>query len=247
LAQIASAANVTAASASAAVARLVESGDIVEIQKPVEYVAKLAFDEVFARAKTAIEGLHSRAPWRLGCTAAEIAAALALPEPLTARLLSAWHDDGRIGHRARCWHLPDFSPSLTPEQRTFFERALAGDPHATLLPKSHEAVVGQAGTARIEGLLESLESLIATGALVKIGDDVYRRSQIARANTVVMEILQNNPMGATMAQFRDALGTSRRYALPLMEYFDTIGLTIRDGDLRRLRGTAGKSSSPVQV
>jgi selenocysteine-specific elongation factor len=96
-------------------------------------------------------------------------------------------------------------------------------------------------------LLESLESLIATGALVKIGDDVYRRSQIARANTVVMEILQKNPMGATMAQFRDALGSSRRYALPLMEYFDTIGLTIRDGDLRRLRGTAGKSSSPVQV
>jgi selenocysteine-specific elongation factor len=34
---------------------------------------------------------------------------------------------------------------------------------------------------------------------------------------------------------RDAFGTSRKYALPLMEYFDGIGLTQRDGDLRRLR------------
>ena len=38
-----------------------------------------------------------------------------------------------------------------------------------------------------------------------------------------------------MARVRDAFGTSRRYALPLMEYFDGVGLTQRDGDLRRLR------------
>jgi selenocysteine-specific elongation factor len=38
-----------------------------------------------------------------------------------------------------------------------------------------------------------------------------------------------------VATFRDALGTSRRFALPLLEYFDGRGLTRRQGDYRVLR------------
>jgi selenocysteine-specific elongation factor len=42
----------------------------------------------------------------------------------------------------------------------------------------------------------------------------------------------------TLAQARDALGTSRRYALALCELLDTVGLTARDGDRRRFRREA---------
>ncbi len=44
----------------------------------------------------------------------------------------------------------------------------------------------------------------------------------------------------SMANLRDLLGTSRKYAVPIGEYLDRIGLTIRDGDLRRL-GTLPES------
>lgn len=37
---------------------------------------------------------------------------------------------------------------------------------------------------------------------------------------------------ATMAQLRDALGTTRKYAVPLLEHFDEVGVTKRVGDLR---------------
>ena len=40
--------------------------------------------------------------------------------------------------------------------------------------------------------------------------------------------------GATVAEIRDLLGTTRKYAVPLCEYLDRIGLTRRDGDLRVL-------------
>jgi len=36
----------------------------------------------------------------------------------------------------------------------------------------------------------------------------------------------------TLAQFRDYLGTSRKYALPLLEYLDGAGFTRRRGDMR---------------
>ena len=40
--------------------------------------------------------------------------------------------------------------------------------------------------------------------------------------------------GATAAELRDAMGTTRKYAIPLLEHFDAQGVTRRDGDLRML-------------
>ena len=38
----------------------------------------------------------------------------------------------------------------------------------------------------------------------------------------------------TMSELRDLLGTTRKYAVPIGEYLDRIGLTRREGDTRRL-------------
>ncbi|MBV8488345.1 MAG: SelB C-terminal domain-containing protein, partial [Planctomycetaceae bacterium] len=40
--------------------------------------------------------------------------------------------------------------------------------------------------------------------------------------------------GMTMADLRDLLGTTRKYAVPIGEYLDRIGLTRRVGDVRKL-------------
>ena len=41
--------------------------------------------------------------------------------------------------------------------------------------------------------------------------------------------------GATVAEIRDLLGTTRKYAVPLCEYLDRAGVTRREGDLRLLQ------------
>jgi selenocysteine-specific elongation factor len=41
--------------------------------------------------------------------------------------------------------------------------------------------------------------------------------------------------GLTVAAFRDRFATSRKFALAVLEHFDAAGLTVRDGDVRRLR------------
>ena len=38
----------------------------------------------------------------------------------------------------------------------------------------------------------------------------------------------------TMSELRELLGTTRKYSVPIGEYLDRIGLTRREGDLRRL-------------
>jgi selenocysteine-specific elongation factor len=42
----------------------------------------------------------------------------------------------------------------------------------------------------------------------------------------------------TPATFRDRFGTTRKYAIPLLEYLDREGVTVRVGDRRRLRRTS---------
>ena len=46
--------------------------------------------------------------------------------------------------------------------------------------------------------------------------------------------------GFETVQYRDALGVSRKYAVPLLDYFDTVRLTVRSGS-RRTPGAAAKA------
>jgi len=63
---------------------------------------------------------------------------------------------------------------------------------------------------------------------------VFRRADYEQMAARVREIISKNGQ-VTAAEVRDLLGTSRKYALALLEHLDTIGVTIRDGDFRRLK------------
>ena len=78
--------------------------------------------------------------------------------------------------------------------------------------------------------------LLARGALVKVGEDLYRGSQIGSVRERVEAHLNENGR-MTAADFRDLLGTSRKYAVPLLEWLDARGVTIRIDDYRTLRKT----------
>ena len=76
-----------------------------------------------------------------------------------------------------------------------------------------------------------LRSMSVAVELVPIGD-FYFTSQRARAARSVVRaaIEEHGPM--TVAQIRDLLGTSRKYAVPLCEWLDGTGATVRRGDVR---------------
>jgi selenocysteine-specific elongation factor len=65
-------------------------------------------------------------------------------------------------------------------------------------------------------------------------DVVYQREAYQEIILKVKEIIRRDG-GITVAQFRDYLKTSRRYALAFLEHLDEEKITVRDGDVRRLR------------
>ena len=60
----------------------------------------------------------------------------------------------------------------------------------------------------------------------------FAAGAVEKAAAAVDKLLEEHPEGFTVAEFRDFLGTTRKYALPLITELDDKGITRRRGDLR---------------
>jgi hypothetical protein len=90
-------------------------------------------------------------------------------------------------------------------------------------------------TIPYEKLTEILGAMERYGTIVRVSPDLYfLRASVDRVREDLTGWL--SAKGATTAaEFRDHFKTSRKYAIPLLEYFDREGVTLRRGDLRQLR------------
>jgi len=80
-----------------------------------------------------------------------------------------------------------------------------------------------------------LHMLIDEKSIVKTKDDLYfDASEIGKLEEKLIAFLKENE-SITTPQFKDMTGVSRKFVIPLIEYFDSIHLTIRVGDTRHLR------------
>jgi len=78
-----------------------------------------------------------------------------------------------------------------------------------------------------------LKLLTQEGALVRINDAMYiAKEQYDRMIDLLRGFYTKKPE-MTVSEFRDLLGTTRKYALPLLEYLDSNKITLRIGDIRK--------------
>jgi len=209
-------------------------GRALRLSKPSAYVASERIETLERRVRERVEASQRAAPWLLGMTALGLSRALATPEAGLLRVLNALAEDGRLAHRSGYFATPDFVPAVTPEQREFFTAAFARDPGQPFVPLALSELQAKMAASKIPGLAQSLETLFASGALVKVGSDVYRGEQVAEIRARLEEALRLRA-SITPAEFRDLLETSRKFAVPLLEWFDAAGVTLRSGDARILR------------
>jgi selenocysteine-specific elongation factor len=74
--------------------------------------------------------------------------------------------------------------------------------------------------------------LVERGVLVRLGErTLVHQDALEAARRVALELFARAPAFTTM-EFRDALGVSRKYAVPLLDYLDATRFTARDGHNR---------------
>lgn len=78
-----------------------------------------------------------------------------------------------------------------------------------------------------------IEAVVEEGVLVAAAPGIFfSADSIAAAREIFRALAERKRDGVTLGEFRDETGTSRKFALALLEYFDKIGLTRKVGDAR---------------
>jgi selenocysteine-specific elongation factor len=198
-----------------------------------DWVLSPAFlDGVRERLAAILAGHHADHPLSPGMDVGEVRVLLAehhasLADPgLADAMIDHQTSSGSIARDGTAIHLPTHRASTAGREDA--DRLVAAVAAAELAPPTiRELIASGFGP-------ELIKAVCAEGRLVRISQDiVITPGLLARAEALVRE--RATAPGITVSSFREALGTSRKYALPILEHFDAKGLTRRQGDVRVLR------------
>ena len=112
-----------------------------------------------------------------------------------------------------------------------------GDHQGESLPAETPTVAVAAEAAGVSARdgQRRVDALVRRGRLVKVGEDLYYPPDRLEALMARLAAAMEAAGQITLAEGRDLLDTSRRFAQAILEHMDSEGLTLRVGDARRLR------------
>ncbi len=120
----------------------------------------------------------------------------------------------------------------------FSPTALRAEEGTRDVPRAETASVSQAAAAaglEVREAQRIVDALVKQGRLVRVSEDLYYPPARLEALIGFLAAKMEAAGQLTLAEARDLLGTSRKYAQALLEHMDSEGLTLRVGDARRLR------------
>ena len=185
----------------------------------------------------AVEGQHRDDPSAPGLPAQAARAAASRPAdparpgwPASAgtEVVEALLADGRLVADGPTLRRPGHGVRLDPAQRALRARVEAA------LAEAGVGLLGDAALAELGADRKATALLVRLGVLVAVAPGGYlgRSTLEAAVATLRRSFPDSRPFAATEA--KEALGTTRRTAIPLLEHLDRTGVTVRQGDLRRL-------------
>ncbi len=129
--------------------------------------------------------------------------------------------------------LAEHKPKLSTNQRKLKEKMIDSFLEAKFQPPEVSSFAPQAA-GNAAALADIIEVCVAEGYLVQIAEGIYLHSDNEQVMRKSVAAALQNGAGLQVAGIRDILATTRKFAVPLCEYLDRIGITRRDGDLRYL-------------
>jgi len=189
--------------------------------------------------KTILENLtdyHQRFPLKTGMAKEELAAQL--PKPVDTRLynfvLRQLADQNLVVQEMEWVRLVSHKIDLTKDEEVIRQKIEKAYREAALQPPFFKEVTTKLpGTPRQHQ--DVIEWMLTQGILVKAKEDIFfHAAALNELQQRLVAFLREHGEIST-PQFKEMTQVSRKYTIPLLEYFDAQKITIRIGDVRRLR------------
>ncbi len=148
-------------------------------------------------------------------------------------ILDKWQLNGMIKLDNSWLSVADFAVKPSPEQAALIEKIDAIYLENLFAPPDLDTVLADLKVAA--DLKAELQIYLADrGVLFHIGDNLWFSKQaLAKAEDLLRK--QSAADGFTLAEARDALDSSRKYVLAILEYFDNQRITVRVGEKRQFK------------
>ena len=203
---------------------------------PGRYAAAATIDKVWKDCEEILLFYHKQNPLHAGIKAPELRQKLfkGMDQPSADALLSVLHQEGKVRKITDRYALSDFTITLTKRQRNIREKLVKTYLSAGIETPITDHVMNQFTTNERVDADQVLESLISSGELVHLTPQVclHKNTYAAIVEAAKAHFETNDSL--TLAQLRDLLNTSRKYSQAIIEYFDKIHITKKDGDIHYL-------------
>lgn len=238
-------ANLPEAAASEALTELISTGQLLALESketdprvlisPVPYplppdlvTSRAYWQQLADRATQEVETYHYYAPLRRGIPREELKSRLKIPTRLFNAALRKLTSDGLLDESGISVYRPGHAIHFNLQQQMKVDTLLgqfAASPYAPPTIKDCIAELGE----------DLYNALVDLGLVTPVSPDVvFRREDYDQIVADVRGLIDKRGK-VTAAEVRDHFNTSRRYVLALLEHLDATGVTVREGDVRRLK------------
>jgi selenocysteine-specific elongation factor len=203
------------------------------------WLASSSFSELKNSAAGAVAGHHKRDPLSRGIPREELRERVfgKVPQEIFKSVIASLEQDGKLASDNDLVRSPSHSRSLTADEAAFLQGVNATLSSAGLGPAKIDEVIAEAmnGTKISAAQAQKLiQHAVNSGDIVKVSNEFYfSRSSIDAFAKTLRERAASLPNRLIdVPAFKDLAGVSRKFAIPLLEYFDRVGVTKRAGDKR---------------
>ncbi len=205
----------------------VESGAVVALGAQ-HFIAAAGWRALTEKIGGALDDFHRQYPLRAGLPREELKSRLGLPARVFDQAIERATAEKVLTAKEDILRRPDFAIQFSPELRRKIDALLAQFaklPYAPPTAQEAEAAFGA----------DALNALVTQDKLVRLNESVALSPQaFAAMRDWVIETVHARGQ-VTAGEVRDQFGTSRKYAIALLEYLDDQRITKRVGDARVLR------------
>lgn len=229
--------NLEDTAAQQAIEELIQGNEIVFLEErkgevntnsDILVATKGYWEQISSHTLKIIEDYHAKFPLRKGMPKEELKSRLKISSRLFAGLMRILTMQNQLREAGPLISLPDHDIRFSPQQEKEINSLLKEFTAAQYSPPSVKDTKSRIGEEVYEAMVE-LEILVPVSSEV-----VFQKQDYDQMVVEVRDLLQKNGT-ISAAQVRDHFHTSRRYVLAFLEHLDEIGVTVREGDVRRLK------------
>jgi selenocysteine-specific elongation factor len=200
------------------------------------YIHRQTIDKLKKETETQLTAYHKLNPLKSGMSKEELKSKF--PPAVGAKhfnlLLNQLISDKTIVLEEDSVRLSSHQISLGADDTEIRNNLLKIYRHGGLTPPNFKEIVKELGIDphRVKNVLMLL---VSQGMMVKVSEELYFDAEaINNLKNRLVEFLKKNEEIST-PDFKQMTGVSRKYLIPLIEHFDDTNVTLRIGDIRKLR------------